>query len=184
MWYILLAFGIFSLPLTAQIRQETKVDYARVLPSIQGFEAAIHQAITASVPNPLFGLVGKPKGAYKDDLGYLFSFVINPKWGGMVNTPMGAFPSGPALTPEQKRQSVDGLKNKLVELLFARGPAMPQLEKDKSILIFAYFEETSPDRGNVRQTIILSVTKSDLDEFAGNQPRFNEFKQRVKIVEY
>jgi hypothetical protein len=72
----------------------------------------------------------------------------------------------------------------LIGVMLSKGRGLAQVQKNESITIFAFFEEINPDEGNVNQTLILSVLKSDLDELAARPERFNEFKQRIKIVEY
>ena len=51
-WSGILALWILSLPLAAQTAGGVKVDYAQVRPSIQNFEIAIEEAISATLPGP------------------------------------------------------------------------------------------------------------------------------------
>ena len=50
----------------------------------------------------------------------------------------------------------------------------------------AYFEEFNPliPGGKESKTLILSVSKSDISDPGNRQDKYNEFKQKVKIVEY
>ena len=66
------------------------------------------------------------------------------------------------------------------------GSGPPGLRSSDHISIVAFFEEINPlkPEENMNKTLILSVLKSDLEKLGSLQDRFEEFKQRVKIVEY
>jgi hypothetical protein len=176
----ILVFGCLLAPLPAQNPKAGAVDYAQMRPSIQKLENGINAAVTAIFGTQ--GMIGKPKGVYLLGYGYSFSFLVNLRWG-MINTPMGSYPDSAEISPEQKKQRIEGLKDQLMRILFSQTIGMPQPEKDKSVTITAFFEETNLD-GIVSKTIIMSVLKNDVDELGSKQERFNEFKQRVKIIEY
>jgi hypothetical protein len=180
MWVGVLVFGCLLAPLAAQSPRAVAIDYAQVRPSIQKLEKGINDAITGIFGRE--GMIGKPKGVYLQGYGYSFSFLINLRWG-MINTPMGTYPSSTEISPEQKKQRVEMAKDKLIGILFSQATGMPQPERDKSVTITAFFEETNLD-GIVSKTIIMSVLKNDIDELGNRQERFNDFKQRVKIIEY
>jgi hypothetical protein len=179
-----LALGFFFMPMAAQDRVEPKIDYSRVSRDIQQFEFAVNDVIGKTFSNP-FGLVQKPKGGYVLGYGYVFSFVVNIKLG-MTATPFGNLRTGPDITGEEKKQRIDRLKDELVGVLFQKGSELGKQQNGESVAIMAFFEESNPliPGGQANKTVVLSVLKSDLDLFANKQERFNEFKQRVKIIEY
>ncbi len=177
-----LALGILCLPLAAQGPKAASVDYAQMRSSIQRFENAVWNVSSKTFGD--MGILGKPKGVYLQGYGYMYSVLVNPRWGRItINTPFGDLPSGTDLSPEERKKRLDEYKEQLVSVLFRQGNALPQLDKDKYITIAAFLEEVNPE-GTVNTTIILSVLKSDLDELGNKADRYNEFKQRVKIVEY
>jgi hypothetical protein len=181
---VILALGFLCLSLAAQDHVEARIDYPRASRDIQQLEVAINGAISKTFSNP-FGLVHKPKGGYLWGYGYVFTFVVNIKLG-MIHTPFGNLKSGPDVTPDEKKQRIDGLKDELVRVLFRSGSGLAKLQEGESIAIMAFFEESDPliPEGQANKTLILSVLKSDLDQFGNKQERFNEFKQKVKTVEY
>jgi len=179
-WVGVLVFGCLLAPLAAQSPRAGAVDYAQIRPSIQKIEKGINDAITTIFGRE--GVIGRPKGVYLQGYGYSFSFLVNLRWG-MINTPMGSFANNTEISPEQKKQRIEVLKDQLIRILFSQTTGMPQPERDKSVTITAFFEETNLD-GNVSKTMIMSVLKNDIDELGNKQERFNDFKQRVKIVEY
>jgi hypothetical protein len=180
-----LALGFLCMPVAAQDHPEARIDYPRASHDIQQLEVAINDAISKTFSNP-FGLVHKPKGGYLWGYGYVFTFVVNIKWG-MTPTPFGNLPrTGADITAEEKQQRIDRLKDELVKVLFSSGSGLAKLQDGESVAIMAFFEESNPliPGGQANKTVVLSVLKSDLDQFANKQERFNEFKQKVKIIEY
>ncbi len=178
----ILALGILCLPMAAQGPKAASVDYAQIRPCIQRVEKAIFDATGTTFGQ--LGIVGRPKGVYLQGYGYMYSILVNLRWGIVTShTPFGSLTTGTDLSPEEKKGQVDKYREQLVRVLFSQGNAMPQLDKDKCITIAAFLEESNPE-GTMNKTIILSVLKSDLDELGNKADRYNEFKQRVKIVEY
>ena len=184
MCFGVLALGLLCLPLAAQSGRSVPVDYTRASLQIQGVERAITDAIKTTFTNPL-GFDQKPKGAYLPGYGFMFTFLVNIRYG-MTPTPFGNISTDADITPEQKKQRIDGLREKLMRILLDQGKRMDKLQKGESISITAFFEERNPlnPESDVNKTLILSVLQSDLDESILRQEGFNEFKQRVKIVEY
>jgi hypothetical protein len=182
--FAILIIGFLSAASAVQGTKGVNADYIQERPLIKNFEAAISEAIASAFPGP-FGQVQKPKGVHLPGYGYTFMFQVNIRRG-MINTPFGAYPNDADIAPEQKRQRIEGLRDKLVRLLIIQGSRMTPLQRNESIAIVAFFDETnpvSPDE-NLNKTLILSVLKSDLDDLANKQERLNELLQRVKIVEY
>jgi hypothetical protein len=180
-WLLLLVLGFLCLPLAAQGIQSGKMDYTQVRAPIQSFEGLIGQVISATLQGT-FGVVQKPKGASIDS-GYIFTFLVNLNRG-MIYSPMGKFADPRNITQEMKKKSIDDMKDLLIKLLYSQGSTMPLMRKDQSVTIVAFFEEITPEYETLNKTLILSVLKSDIDEFSTRQDGFNEFKQRVKIREY
>jgi hypothetical protein len=175
-----LAIGILCLPGAGQGIKAAAFDYSQARGSILKFEDVLNKTVNQAFGQ--LGVIGKVKGAYLPGYGYTFGFLVNTRWG-LINTPFGAISSGADTTPEQKKQRLEALKDQLMMVMFSHGSGISPLERDKNLTITAYVEETSLE-GTVSTTIILTVLKSDLDELSGKIERFNEFKQRVKKVEY
>ncbi len=181
-WLGIVALLVTCVPVAAQGPRAAGVDYAQMRPSIQRFEQALGDA--TGLTFGALGIVGRPKGVYLQGYGYMYSILVNLRWGIVTkNTPFGPLTTGTDLSPEEKKSRVDGYREQLMHVLFSQASALPQLDKDKCITIAAFLEEFNPE-GTMNKTIILSVLKSDLDELGNKADRYNEFKQRVKIVEY
>jgi hypothetical protein len=175
-------FLLFCLPYAARGAQEAKVDYHQVRAPILSFEKLIGEIIKTTLPGD-FGLVQKPKGAFVPDSGYNFMFLVNVDRG-LIHSPMGTFVNPDSTTPEMKKKKIELLKGMLVQLLYSQGSTLPLLRKDKAVTIVAFFEEFTPEEGNVNKTLIISVLKSDIDESVSKKLSLEEFKNRVKIVDY
>ncbi len=178
----LLIMGMTCLSLGAQSARDGKGDVPKMTPEVEKFETAINGAISKSFTGP-FGLVDPPKGGYLTGYGYVFFFRVNINRG-MLNTPFGVMRSGPELTPEEKKRRIDQLKDGLVQAFFDTGNELGLLQKSESIAIFAFFEEINTQIAKENHTLVLSVSKSDLTEYANKPDRYNQFKQKVKIIEY
>ncbi len=163
---------------------EVKLDPAQIRLEIRNFETVLNNAVTATFSSSPFALVQKVKGVYLPGYGMSFTFLINIHRA-MVSTPFGEVKRGEAVTPEQKKRRIEELLNKLAVGLQENGGSFRQLRKDESVTIVAFIEDRNfPDEANQNKTVLLSATERDLEEFAGQTNRFQEFKQRVKTVEY
>jgi len=169
-----------NVPRAAALRE---TDFASAYREIVGFEAVLNSVIGESFPNP-FSLVNKAKGVYLPGYGEVFSFLINVQRAA-ITTPWGEVGSGRALTPADKKQQIEGFKDRLVRLLLAHAGDLNQLRPEESITIAALFEDRNfPDLERQNRTVVLSVLKKDLDEWSGKPDRWKEFKQRMRIIEY
>jgi hypothetical protein len=163
---------------------DRKIDYASVSGNIVRFEAVINEVINSTFSSSPFAVVHKAKGVYLQGYGVSFDFLINIHRA-VVNTPFGQIRARPDSSTEMKRRRIEELKEKLIRVLQANGEIFRELAKDDNVAIIAYFEDRNfPDEPNANRTIVMSVLKKDLDELGNRNDRLNEFKQRMKIVEY
>ncbi len=181
---VLIMMWVMCLPLSAQSAKDGKADIPKAAPEVEKFETAINVAITKSFSGP-FGLVDPPKGGFLPAYGYVFFFRVNINKG-MLNTPFGIMRTGPEITPEEKKRRIEELKDGLVRVFFDTGNDLAHLQKNESIAIFAFLEEMNVQSGAGKEnhTLVLSVSKGDLTELANKPDRYNQFKQRVKVIEY
>ena len=163
---------------------DVKVDYTATRREIRNFEGILNSVISSMFGSSPFALVQKPKGVYLQGYGVELSFLINIHRA-VISTPFGDYRQGIEITPELKKRRIDELKERLVKVLQDNGDGLRQLKKDELVTIVAFFEDRNfPDEPNENKTLILSIHKKDLDELARRDDRWNEFKQRMTIVEY
>jgi hypothetical protein len=184
--------GIICLPLLAQTPSTSKahsratMDYASTQEDILRFETVLNDVINSAFSTSPFAVVQKAKGAYLRGYGVSFSFLINIHRA-VIKTPFGQVRRGRGadVTPAQKNQIIEELKEKLIQILQSNGDTFRQLGKEEHVTIIAFFEDRNiPDEPNANKTIVLSALKKDLDEFENRNDRISEFKQRMQIVEY
>jgi hypothetical protein len=163
--------------------ENIKLDYAAVHQEIIKFEAAINDVINSAFSSNPFAVVQKAKGAYLEDYGISLSFCINIHRA-IISTPFGQFRSQDT-TSDLKKRRIEELKEKLIGALQENGDIFRQLQKENYVTIVAFFEDRNiPDEPNANKTIVLSALKKDLDEFGHKIDRLQQFKQRMKIIEY
>jgi hypothetical protein len=185
--FIAIFFGCtLGLSLGAQAAGENKpktMDYSAVNQEISKFEAVINRIINNAFSSNPFAVRQNAKGAYLEGYGISFTFSINIHVA-VISTPFGQFHSQDA-TPDLKKRRIEDLKEKLIEALQENGDILRQLRKDNYVAIVAFFEDRNiPDEPNINKTIVLSALKKDLDEFGHKSDRLQQFKQRMKIIEY
>jgi hypothetical protein len=126
----------------------------------------------------------KPKGFYLPGYGQTYNFLVNIHRA-VINTPFGKYTRGEEITPQQKKKRIEELKNELSRLLLDRGSGLRQLRQDEYVTIVALFEDrTFPDEENQSRTIVLRASRKDLDECSKSKNQWEEFKQRMKVIEY
>jgi hypothetical protein len=182
---VFLAFWVFALQLAGQTAQaSSEVNIAEARGEIEQFAAVLNNVVNASFNSSPFALVQKPKGVYLQGYGVAYQFVVNIHRA-VLNTPFGQARRGNDITPEVKKRRIDELKEKLIQTLMENGAGLQQLKDGDTVSIVAFIEDQNiPDEPNQNKIIVISVLKKDLDDMAGKADRNNEFKQRIKIVEY
>ncbi len=182
--FCILIFSFASVSHAAnQDGSEAKIDYGITQQDIQKFEQVLGLIISDTFKDGL-SLVQRPKGAYLPGYGINMTFMINIHRA-VVATPFGTVARRTGITPEIKKQRIEELKEKLIRALQENGGEFRQLRKEDCISIVGHFEDRNiPDEPNQNKTIVLSVSKKDLDEIGNRVDRLKEFKQRMKIIEY
>jgi len=161
-----------------------KPDYVSARQDILKFEAVINDVINRSFSSSPFAVVQKPKGVYLQGYGVTFAFLVNIHRA-VTRTPFGPIGSKADMSQELKKQRIEELKEKLIQTLQDSGEIFRILRKEEYVTIIAYVEDRNiPDEPSANKTIVLSALKKDLDEPGHRGDRLQEFKQRMKIVEY
>jgi hypothetical protein len=171
------------LPAQGYRTADAKVDYTAARREIQDFEAILDGVASKSLNGAASFALQNCKGAYLPGYGMVFSFVANVHRA-LINTPFGP-KKNDLITPEDKKKRIDELKEQLIMTIFLRGDSLRQIGRDELVSIVARIEDRNfPDEENQSKTVILTVSRRDLEELVRKEDRIKEFKQRVKIVEY
>jgi hypothetical protein len=180
---LLMLCWFFGFSLAARA-SDAKVNYASAQQEILRFEAAVNEVVSSTFSASPFAVVQKTKGAYLQGYGISFAFLVNIHRA-VINTPFGEIRSRGEVTPDLKIRRIEELKEKLIRLLHDNGDTFRQLRKEDHVTIVAFVEDRNfPDEPSANRTIVLSALKKDLDELGHRNDRLQEFKQRIKIVEY
>jgi hypothetical protein len=158
------------------------VGYAAAQKDILQFEGDLNDVINKFSKGP-FGVVYKAKGAYLQGFGFNFTFLIDIQRA-IITTPFGDIRRHQA-TPEQKKQAIEELKEMLIRMLQDNGKQIKQLrKKEDCVAIVAFIDDKNILAPSANKTIVLRVLKKDLDELGNKSDRLDEFRKRIKIVEY
>jgi hypothetical protein len=158
------------------------VGYAAARKDILQFEGALNNVINTFSKGP-FGVVYKAKGSYLQGFGFNFTFLIDIQRA-IITTPFGDIKRHEA-TQEQKKQRIEELKEMLIRMLQDNGKKIKQLrKKEDCISIVAFIDDKDFGAPSANKTIVLRVLKRDLDELGNRSDRLDEFRKRIKIVEY
>jgi hypothetical protein len=163
---------------------EKGIDYASAQQDILRFETVVNSVINSTFSSSPFAVVQKAKGAYLEGYGVSFAFLVNIHRA-IVNTPFGQITPRATATAEVKKKRIEELKEKLILVIQESGENFRQLGKEERVTIIAFVEDRNfPDEPSENKTIILTALKKDIDEFGHQQEGFQDFKKRIKIVEY
>jgi hypothetical protein len=182
---VLLAWVLgFSVFVQASGGAQEGMDYAALQQDILKFETVVNGVINSAFSSSPFAVVQKAKGAYLQGYGISLAFLINIHRA-VVHTPFGDTRTGIDMTPELKKQRIEELKERLIQMLQESSDSFHALRKEDYVTIVAFIEDRNfPDEPSGNKTIVLSALKKDLDELGRRSERLKEFKQRMKIVEY
>jgi hypothetical protein len=156
--------------------------YTAARKDILQFEEALNDVINAFSKGP-FGVVNKAKGAYLQGFGFNFTFLINIQRA-IITTPFGDVKRN-LVTPDQKKQRIEDLREMLIRMLRDNVKKIKQLrKKEDRVAIVAFIDDKNIMEPSANKTIVLSIIKKDLDELGNKSDNLDEFRKRIKIVEY
>jgi len=180
----IVALATLVIPLAAspQAAGDYRPDTALVRTEIRAFEVLLNRVVGSIFGSVTFA-TQPAKGAYLPSYGASFSFVVNIHRA-LINTPLGEIRRD-GITPDEKKKRIEGLKERLVRLLFENADNLRQLRREENIAIVAFIEDRSfPEEESQNRTVVLSVARKDVEGVAGNEERWKDFRQKVRILEY
>jgi hypothetical protein len=148
----------------------------------QIFERIVGEILTQSFPNP-FALTGEAEGSYVQGYGVVVSFHLNINRS-RIRTPFGEIPArteGPRSNAEQ----LNVLRESMVRCLADYGMAFKQLEAEERISINAHVEDRNELDATKKTTIVvISTSKRDLDLLTTEKISFEQFEDRIRVLQY
>ncbi len=148
----------------------------------QIFERIVGEILTQTFPNP-FALTGQAEGSYVQGFGVVVSFHLNINRS-RIRTPFGEIPArteGPRSNAEQLRV----LKESMVRSLADYGTAFKQLDAEDRISINAHVEDRNElDVSKKTTIVVISTSKQDLDLLTTEKISFEQFEERISVLQY
>lgn len=161
-----------------------KPDLQQLKKECELFETIVLTALGQAVPNPLF-IAEKPRGTYLNGYGITFSFTLN------LNRSLILFPKStpqkpqPAGDDSNLARSMADVRKCLVEILGQYGATLKQLPGDSKISIIAHVLKRSVDPNlQTNRIMILTITRTDVEQYQREKISFEDFKKRVSYLEY
>jgi hypothetical protein len=147
------------------------------------FEQIIREVLRQNFDNP-FALAAEPKAAYVPGHGIVLSFhlkinrgTIRAFYGPIIN-PV----SGP---PQSASEQLTTVKNTMIQALADYGDTLKGLPSGEQLSICAHVEDRNElDTAKNRTDIVLSIEKKDVEAYTRDRIDFEEFKRRVRLIEY
>ena len=158
------------------------LDMGLLKKNTQIFERIVGEILTQNFPNP-FALTGQAEGSYVQGYGVVVSFHLNINRS-RIRTPFGEIPArteGPRSTAEQ----LDLLRESIVRCLADYGTAFKQLEAQERVSINAHVEDRNELDATKKTTIVvISTSKEDLDLLTTEKITFEQFEDRIRVLQY
>lgn len=174
LWVLLLsgssAFAVLDLDLGV-LKKNTQI-----------FERIVGEILTQTFPNP-FALTGEAEGSYVQGYGVVVSFHLNINRS-RIRTPFGEIPARTE-GPRSNAQQLNALRESMVRCLADYGMAFKQLEAEERISINAHVEDRNELDATKKTTIVvISTSKRDLDLLTTEKISFEQFEDRIRVLQY
>lgn len=158
------------------------LDMGLLKKNTQIFERIVGEILTQNFPNP-FAVTGQAEGSYVQGYGVVVSFHLNINRS-RIRTPFGEIPArteGQRSNPEQ----LDLLRESMVRCLADYGTSFKQLEAQDRISINAHVEDRNElDATKKTTVVVISTSKADLDLLTTEKITFEQFEDRIRVLQY
>ena len=158
-------------------------DLGAVKQNIEVFEGILSTVLQQSFTDP-FAVLEKPKGAYLDGFGAVFSFEID-----IATVKRPNLFSQARSTPEEERKIFNERLPKLRELmqktLAEHGDSMSSIGPEEQVAVVAQlFNSGFLSRPVELKTIIVRTTKKNILDFKAGRLSFDELKKKMEVSQY
>jgi hypothetical protein len=158
-------------------------DLAAVKQNIEVFEGILSTVLQQSFTDP-FAVLEKPKGAYLDGFGAVFSFEID-----IATVKRPNLFSQARATPEEERKAFNErfpkLKDLMQKTLAEHGDSMNSIGPEEQIAVVAQlFNSGFLSRPMELKTVIVRTTKKNILDFKAGRLSFDDLKKRMEMSQY
>ncbi len=147
------------------------------------FERIIGEVLRQNFDNP-FALAAEPQAAYLPDYGIVVSFHLKINRG-TIRAFYGPIINPVTSSPQTTSEQLETVRETTIQALADYGNTIKDLPPGQQISICAHVEDRNElDTTKSRTDIIISVVKEDVDLYTTRKIDYDEFKRRVRLVEY
>lgn len=175
----LLALGAFA------YSQETPGEgsMASIKKESRIFESIVGEVLKQSFDNP-FALAAEPQAAYLPDYGIVVSFHLKINRG-TIRAFYGPIINPVTNSPQTTREQLETVRDTIIQALADYGNTIKDLPLKQRISICAHVEDRNElDTTKNRTDIIISVVKEDVELYTTRKIDYDEFRERIELVEY
>lgn len=147
------------------------------------FERIIGEVLKQNFENP-FALAAEPQAAYLPDYGIVVSFHLKINRG-TIRAFYGPIINPKTTTPQTTAEQLKTVRETAMLALADYGNTIKELPPGQQISICAHVEDRNElDTTKNRTDIIISAVKEDVDLYTTKKIDYDEFKKRVRLIEY
>lgn len=160
---------------------QKSLNLARLKSDTRIFESVVKEVLKQHFSNPL-AITAEPRATFLKGYGVVVTFQASLSRA-RIRTPFGEMPVGRNVKSQQ--QQVKTIKEAMIQCLADYGASIKQLGPQDRISISGSLEDGGElDPAKSRTTLILTVTREDVDLYAMRKINLSHFQQRVTVTEY
>ena len=161
-----------------------KMDLVQLKRESELFEDIINTSIRQAISNPML-LAEKSRGTYLENYGAVFSLTVNLSRSLIIFPSIIKRPKGAPATEMSPDKMMALLRGSLAEILGQYGDTLKQLSSDSRISIIAHVLSQSDINGTmVSQVLVITALKVDVEQLQREKITFEDFRKRIRYVEY
>ncbi|MBZ5554108.1 MAG: hypothetical protein LAO21_15435 [Acidobacteriia bacterium] len=158
-------------------------DLTAIKQNIEVFEGILSTVLQQGFPDP-FAVLEKPKGAYLDGFGTVFSFEID-----IATVKRPNLFSQARSTPEEEKKAFNERLPKLKELmektLAEHGDSMTSIGPEEQIAVVAQlFNSGFLSRPLELKTVTVRTAKKNLLEYKAGRLNYEDLKKKMEVSQY
>jgi len=180
---LFLLSGLFLTHLVFADSFNNKVNLGQLKKECEIFENILNTSLRQIVDHPMF-LSEKARGSYLEGYGIIFNLTID------LNRKLILFPREPkgknVHNPQNDRnQMVKKIRINMMVVMAQYGGTLKQLPPEARISIVTHVLSRSILKNqNYNRVLVLTAAKRDIDQYLQKKINLNDFKNRVKHLEY
>lgn len=146
------------------------------------FEGILAEVLKQSFSD--FSIASEPQASYLQGYGVVTTFYLKINRL-TIRTPFGSIERPRTASSQTKQEQIRTVKETMMEALADYGGTLKGLNPDDHISISARIEDRNElDPSRNQSVIVLTVTRDDVELYNMKKITLEDFKERVRILEY